>query len=84
VRNGSELERAIATFARASNGGLIVTGSPAASHHRKVIATLAVRHKLPAVCPERSFVVAGGLVAYGADYVDQYRQAAGYIDRMSG
>ena len=82
VRNVSELELAIATFARASNGGLIVTGSSAASQHRKVIAALAAQHKLPTVCPERSFVVAGGLVAYGADYVDQYRQAAGYVDRI--
>jgi putative ABC transport system substrate-binding protein len=82
VRDASELERDVAIFARVSNSGLIVTGSSAASHHRKVITALAARHKLPAVYPQRNFVVAGGLVAYGADYIDQYRQAAGYVDRI--
>src|SRR5207247_7619151 len=67
---------------RAPNGGLIVTTSGPAALHRDLIITLAARHKLPAVYYERSFVAAGGLISYGPDYVDQYRQAAGYIDRI--
>jgi putative tryptophan/tyrosine transport system substrate-binding protein len=82
VRNAPELERTIATFARASNGALIVAGSSAASHQREVLAALAARHNLPAVYPERDFVIAGGLMSYGPDFTDQYRQAAGYIDRI--
>ncbi|MGB7832264.1 MAG: ABC transporter substrate binding protein, partial [Xanthobacteraceae bacterium] len=64
------------------NGGLIVTASAAATLHRDLIITLAARHKLPAVYSERSFVAAGGLISYGADYIDQYRKAAGYVDRI--
>jgi putative ABC transport system substrate-binding protein len=82
VRNAPELEGAIAAFARVSNAGVIVPGSSAASRHRKVIATLVARHNLPAIYPERHFVVAGGLISYGADFVDQYRQAAAYVDRI--
>jgi putative ABC transport system substrate-binding protein len=82
VRNALELEHAVATFARASNAGVIVPGSAAASHHRKVITTLMARHRLPAVYPSRHFVVADGLISYGADFVDQYRQAAAYVDRI--
>ena len=67
---------------RAPNGGLIVTGSGLASRHRDLIITLAARHKLPAVYYERFFVAAGGLISYGPDFVDQYRQAAGYVDRI--
>ena len=62
--------------------GLIVTASPLATLHRDLIITLAVRHKLPAVYFERFFVAEGGLISYGADFVDQYRQAAGYVDRI--
>jgi ABC-type uncharacterized transport system substrate-binding protein len=82
VRDPSEMERAIATFARSANGGLIVTASALAFTHRNLIVTLAARHKLPAVYPERAFVAAGGLISYGADYIDQYRKAAGYVDRI--
>ena len=82
VRDAGEIERAVAAFARSSNGGLIVTPSGPALLHRDLIITLAARHKLPAVYPERFFVVAGGLVSYGADYIDQYRQAAAYVDRI--
>ena len=64
------------------NGGLIVTGSGLASLHRDLIITLAARHKLPAVYYERFFVAAGGLISYGPDFVDQYRRAAGYVDRI--
>jgi putative ABC transport system substrate-binding protein len=82
MRDAGEIERAIAAFARASNSGLIITSGAAAQRHRDLIITLAARHKLPAVYYERSFVTAGGLISYGADYVDQYRRAAGYVDRI--
>ncbi len=82
VRDASEIERAVAAFARSPNGGLIVTGSASATVHRELIITLAARHKLPAVYTTRSYVTAGGLVSYGPDHVDQYRRAAGYVDRI--
>ena len=82
VRDAGEIERAIAAFARAPNGGLIVTASPAAIAHRELIIALAARHRLPAVYPYRFFVTGGGLISYGPDQVDQYRRAAGYVDRI--
>jgi putative tryptophan/tyrosine transport system substrate-binding protein len=82
VRDVAELERAVVAFAHGSNGGLIVQASPLATVHRDLIVTLAARYKLPAVYPERHFVAAGGLISYGPDYPDQYRQAAGYVDRI--
>jgi len=82
IRDAPEIERAIAAIARSSNGGLIVTPSGSAYLHRDLIVMLAARHKLPAVYFERSYVAAGGLVSYGADFVDAYRQAAGYVDRI--
>jgi putative ABC transport system substrate-binding protein len=77
-----EIERAITAFARSPNGGLIATAGAGPSLHRDLIVTLAARHKLPAVYFERNFVAAGGLVSYGADQIDQYRRAAGYVDRI--
>ena len=82
VRDADEIERAVAAFARAPNGGLIVTATGLAAVHRDLIVALAARHKLPAVYYERSFVAAGGLVSYGPDRIDQYRKAAGYVDRI--
>jgi ABC-type uncharacterized transport system substrate-binding protein len=82
LRDPSEIEHAVAAFAHASNGGLIVTTGGLAQLHRDLIITLAARHKLPAVYYERFFVARGGLLSYGADYVDQYRRAAGYVDRI--
>jgi len=82
VRDVGEIERTVAVFARSSNGGLIVTASAFAQLHRNLITTVAARHKLPAVYYERSFVAVGGLISYGPDYIDQYRQAAGYVDRI--
>jgi putative ABC transport system substrate-binding protein len=82
VRDAGEIERAIAAFARSSNGGLIVTAGPTTSFHRELIITLAARHKLPAVYPNRIYVTAGGLISYGPDFLDQYRRAAGYVDRI--
>jgi putative tryptophan/tyrosine transport system substrate-binding protein len=82
VRDPNEIERTITDFGRSANGGLIVTGSGLAMIHRELIATLAARHKLPAVYWDRAPVSAGGLISYGADLRDQFRQAAGYVDRL--
>ena len=82
VRDAGEIERAVAAFARSRNGGLIVTASALAAVHRDLIVTLAARHKLPAVYSRRYFVTAGGLISYGPDLIDQYRRAAGYVDRI--
>jgi ABC-type uncharacterized transport system substrate-binding protein len=82
VRDASEIERGVTAFARGSSGGLIVTASPLASIHRELIATLAARHKLPAVYSARHYIAAGGLLSYGADLIDQFRRAAGYVDRI--
>jgi putative ABC transport system substrate-binding protein len=82
MRDTGEIERAIAAFARSPNGGLIVTASGAANIHRDLIVTLAARYKLPAVYYERFFAAGGGLMSYGPDYIDQYRLAAGYVDRI--
>ena len=82
VRDAGEIERAITAFARSPNGGLIVTGSSLAGVHRDLIVTLAAQHKLPAVYYARYFVVGGGLISYGPGFVDQYRDAASYVDRI--
>jgi putative ABC transport system substrate-binding protein len=82
TRDAGEMERAVAAFARSPNGGLIVAASGPATMHHNLIITLAARHKLPAVYFERFFVAAGGLISYGPDFVEQYRQAAGYVDRI--
>ena len=82
MRDAGEIERAVAAFARSPNGGLIVTASGSAIRHRDLIITLAARYKLPAVYFERFFVAAGGLISYGPDCLDQYRHAAGYVDRI--
>jgi putative tryptophan/tyrosine transport system substrate-binding protein len=82
VRDAGEIERAVATFARSSNGGLIVTGSALTTFHRDLIVLLAARHRLPAVYPRRLFVVSGGLISYGADLIEPHRRAAGYVDRI--
>jgi putative ABC transport system substrate-binding protein len=82
MRDPGEIERAVAAFARSSNGGLVVTGSALAVVHRDLIITLAGRHKLPAVYFQRLFAAGGGLISYGTDFVDQYRRAAGYVDRI--
>jgi putative ABC transport system substrate-binding protein len=82
MRDADEIERLLAAFARAPSGGLIVTASASAYSYRDLIITLAARQKLPAVYFEHLFVAAGGLMSYGPDYLDQYRQAAGYVDRI--
>jgi putative tryptophan/tyrosine transport system substrate-binding protein len=80
VHDAAEIERAVAAFARSANGGLIVTGS--AEVHHDLITKLAVRYKLPAVYNDRIFVADGGLISYGPDRMDQFRRAAGYVDRI--
>ena len=82
MRNAGEIERSVETFARSPNGGLIPVGSAAVVFHRELILTLAARHKLLAIYWERFFVTAGGLMSYGPDLVDQFRRAAGYVDRI--
>jgi putative tryptophan/tyrosine transport system substrate-binding protein len=82
MRDAGEIERAVAAFARAPGGGLIVTAGAASTRHRTLIIALAARHRLPAVYYERLFVAGGGLMSYGPDFFDQYRRAAGYVDRI--
>jgi putative ABC transport system substrate-binding protein len=82
VRDAGEIERSVAAFAHASNGGLIVTASVAAVVHRDLIIGLAARHRLPAIYTQRVFVINGGLIAYGPDFIGQFRRAAGYVDRI--
>jgi putative ABC transport system substrate-binding protein len=82
VRDAGEIERAISAFADGANGGLIVTGSPLAAVHRNLIISLATRYRLPTVYFARYYVQGGGLISYGPDFVDQYRRAAEYVDRI--
>jgi putative ABC transport system substrate-binding protein len=83
VRDAGEIERAIAAFARSSNGGLIVVGpTSSVRRHFDLVVALAARHRLPAVYPNRLFVTGGGLISYAPDSIDQYRRAAGYVDRI--
>jgi putative ABC transport system substrate-binding protein len=82
MRDASEIERAVEAFARSPNGGLIVAAGPAATRYRDLIVTLASRHKLPAVYYARFFVAGGGLTSYGTDFIDHYRRAAVYVDKI--
>src|SRR5262245_21164565 len=82
VRDAGEIERAVAAFAHRPNGGLIATATGQSVAHRDLVVTLAARHKLPTVYYERFFVAAGGLMSYGPDQLEQYRRAAGYVDRI--
>src|SRR5262245_47095357 len=82
VRDAAEIERAVTTFARSANGGLIVTPSALTLVHRAQIIALAARNKLPAIYSGRHFVTSGGLISYGPDRIDQYQRAAAYIDRI--
>src|SRR5262249_1254377 len=82
LRDVGEIERAVAMFAQGSSNGLIVTGSPAAVVHRELIISLAARHRLPAVYNTRVYAASGSLISYGPDFVDQFRFAAGYVDRI--
>src|SRR4051794_37198953 len=82
LRDVGEIERAVAVFARSPNGGLIMTAGALPGFHRELIFALTARHNLPAVYSNRSYAIDGGLISYGADFVDQYRRAAAYVDRI--
>jgi putative ABC transport system substrate-binding protein len=82
VREAPEIERGIAAFARYPNGGMVVTGSALAAVHRDLIVALAARYRLPTVYVQREYIASGGLISYGPDFVDQYRRAADYVDRI--
>ena len=81
VRDAREIESGVASFAHSANGGLVVTGGPA-TIHRELVVRLAVKHRLPVVYPYRYYVDGDGLVSYGPDLPDQFRQAASYVDRI--
>jgi len=82
VRDPGEIERTITTFARENNGGLIVTAGAGVATNRGLIIRLAARYRLPAVYAYRYYVADGGLMSYGPNNIDQYRRAAGYVDRI--
>jgi putative ABC transport system substrate-binding protein len=82
LSDAAEVERELAAFAQSANGGLILTASALSAVHRDLIITLAARHKLPAVYQERNYAHAGGLISYGPNFLDQFRRAAGYVDRI--
>ena len=82
VRDAGEIERAVTAFAREAKGGLIVVAGAAVAVHRALIINLAAQYLLPAVYPYRYYVASGGLMSYGPDNIDQYRRAAGYVDRI--
>jgi putative tryptophan/tyrosine transport system substrate-binding protein len=82
VHDAVEIERAIGEFVREQNGGLIVLPDATTVGHRELIVALAARHRVPAIYAFRDIVVDGGLISYGIDVVEQYRQAAGYVDRI--
>ena len=82
MNDADEIERGVTAFARALNGGLIVTGNTLTMVHRELITTLAARHRLPAVYALRLFVNDGGLISYGPDSIDPHRRAAAYVDRI--
>jgi putative ABC transport system substrate-binding protein len=82
MRDTGDIERALAVFARSSNGGLIVTASAFGTVHRDLLVRLAAQHRLPAIYYSGLFVLAGGLVSYGPNIIEQFRGAAGYVDRI--
>jgi putative tryptophan/tyrosine transport system substrate-binding protein len=82
VHDADEIERAVTIFAQTANGGLIMTAGGSSAVHRKLIISLAARYKLPAVYYRRLHAAGGGLISYGPNYIDQYRLAAGYVNRI--
>ena len=82
MRDATEIERAVAALARSANGGLILTAGPLSEVHRDLVIALAARHKLPAVYEEHHFVAGGRLISYGPNFIDQFRSAAGYVNRI--
>jgi putative tryptophan/tyrosine transport system substrate-binding protein len=82
IQAPDEIERAVATVAQSGTGGMVVTASALAGVHRDLLTMLSARYKLPSVYPFRSFVDAGGLASYGPNFIEPYRQAANYVDRI--
>ena len=82
ISDATEIERGVSDFAREADGGLIVSASALAITHRELIVTLAARYKLPAVYSNRDYAASGGLISYGANFLDQFRRAASYVDRI--
>ena len=82
MRNTAEIEANVTAFVRSGNGGVVVTASALMTRHRGQIIALAARNKLPAVYNNQIFVADGGLISYGVDLAEQFRLAAGYIDRI--
>lgn len=82
VSDGTEIERAVQNFAQEPHGGLVVQADPVTNIHRELIISLAPQHRLPAVYKYRYFVMEGGLISYGIDPADSYRQAASYVHRI--
>ena len=82
TRDAGEIERAVVAFASEPNSGLIAATGGGVLQHRELIVALAARHRLPAIYAYRSHVMSGGLMSYGLDNLDQYRRAAGYVDRI--
>src|SRR3974390_2528032 len=82
ISDATEIERDISDFAREANGGLIISASALTITHRELIVTLAARYKLPAVYSTRDYAASGGLISYGTNFLDQFRRAAGYVDRI--
>jgi putative tryptophan/tyrosine transport system substrate-binding protein len=82
LSDATEIEHAVTAFAQSPNGGVISTASALSAVHRDLIIKLAAQHKLPAVYQERTYVAGGGLISYGPNFLDQFRRAAGYVDRI--
>ena len=82
IDNAADIERAVESFARAPGGGLLLPPDTSTLTHRDLVIALAARHRLPTVYPFRVFVTAGGLMSYGTDQVEIFRQAAAYVDRI--
>ena len=82
TQDAGEIERAVVAFASGPNGGLIAATGGGVLKHRELIVALAARHRLPAIYAYRIHVMSGGLISYGLDNLDQYRRAAGYVDRI--
>jgi putative ABC transport system substrate-binding protein len=82
VSNSDEIASAVEAFAHSPNGGAIMTGGALTTGHRDLILKLLARYKLPAIYYDRVSVADGGLISYGPDFADQFRRAAGYVDRI--
>ncbi len=82
MNSAADIQAAIETFARVPNGGLVLLPSPIATAHREMIATAALRHGLPSIYLARIYAASGGLMSYGIDLTEPYRQAAAYVDRI--